>query len=105
MSRKRDKNEVEHYKGIIRQLKSENRNLKKRLKESSRHNKLDEELREDYMELLEEKQFHEEKVVDLVKCPLCRRDTKLLDLGRKKYVVCNHCSYRKIIYEQEKEGG
>jgi DNA-directed RNA polymerase subunit RPC12/RpoP len=105
LSRKRDKNEVEHYKGIIRQLKSENRNLKKRLKQTDRYNRLDEELREDYADLLEEKHYKEDRVVDLINCPDCKRDTKLVDLGRKKYVVCNHCSFRKVIYDQEKEGG
>lgn len=91
--RKKDRNEVEHLRGIIRELKSENRNLRKQIGRSNKKVLQLEEHASDLEDL--EPPHQEEEVVAKVSCPKCRGNLKTVDLGTRTLVNCEDCKYRK----------
>lgn len=93
MSKTKNKNrsEVEYLNGKIRELESENRQLRRRLKESTRK----EHLYDDMVEAIAENIVPEEKVDN---CKKCKTGVlKLVDLKHSKFIVCDSCHDRKKI--------
>jgi len=88
----KDKNEEEHLRGLLRQLKAENRHLKKQLGRLEKQAKITESFQtwpdeEDYAPPApEEAPIH--------KCPKCGKQANLIDLGKKKVLNCTHCGKR-----------
>lgn len=90
--RKKDKSEVEHFRGIIRELEKENRALKKQLKQLEKRE-----------HQYEEREQDEELVADSedTKVSLCKECGRgimsTLDLGKFVYKVCQVCDHKERI--------
>lgn len=82
MARRRDKNEIEWYRGQIRELESENRRLKRQLREAQKS-----------FEYVLEDDKTETKPA---KCPECGKgNLQITDLKIKLLITCDLCNYRK----------
>lgn len=91
MARKRTHSELEHLRGEIKALKSENRNLKKRLRHKEKYDQPDFE-----KELKEETEEQYKKSEDV--CKHCGKGIpNLLDLGRAMYMICPVCEHREKV--------
>lgn len=91
MSKTRSKqhNESEHYRGQIRKLESENRQLKRRLKQLEKQSHFYEDLVDAVAE--------EIKIVE-DKCKACGEGVlKFVDLKYAKFMVCDKCKKREKI--------
>lgn len=89
MSKTKNKSgsETEHLRGVIKQLKSENNSLKRRLRQLEK--------REHFFEY-EESSDSEEITKNNSTCENCGKgEYKYIDLGRVAYLVCPICSNRK----------
>lgn len=84
MAKKKERNESEYYKGIIRNLKSEVRHLRKRLKELENQ-------QSNY-------QYSETEEIDLdtrVNCPQCGKGKlDVIKIVNRQFEKCSLCSYR-----------
>jgi len=88
MAKSKESREEEFYRGQIRQLKAENKSLKRRIKELEKRKHLYNE-----RDLDEVSEFQEE--LKLESCPDCTRGTlrEVLILDRM-FKVCDVCKYR-----------
>lgn len=89
-TRQKNRNEVEYYKGIVRNQKSEIKQLRKRLKqlEKQEHN---------YGEIITEivENSLNQKETELIYCDECKKGIlSILDLKYIKYTVCDKCEYK-----------
>ena len=92
MARPKERNEAEHFKGIIRNLRSEIRHLKKEL---GRLNKLHQYEQDRLTEAVEEV-VTEIQAIAPVRCPECSSDSfKKIALGNRILESCQSCGYRK----------
>lgn len=88
-TRRRERSETEYLRGQIKKLESENRQLKKRVKQLDRKAHFYEDLVD---EGVEEIDFKAER------CPQCKNGTIfLLDLKYVKFQTCTECDYRKKV--------
>lgn len=87
MAKSREGRDVEYYLGQIRELKAENRNLKKRLKQLER--------REHHYEEQELKEIIEDTIISKQRCPECAKGVleEKTVVGRF-WVECSLCNYR-----------
>jgi hypothetical protein len=97
MGKKRERSEAEYLRGLVRELKSENRNLKKRLgtvgKKVKRYEQLVDESAEE-VEMEREAAYLTAKGKS--RCPECKGDIELMDLGVRELHVCTSgCGYRR----------
>lgn len=94
MSRRRDKSEVEHLKGIIRKLQSENRHLRRQAKSVQRQQVRIEEWVEDVIEAYEGEEVPPPPPDH---CPECasKEDYTKTDLGNRMLLWCKICGFRK----------
>ncbi len=84
MPKNKTHSEVEHLRGIIKQLKAENIRLKRQLR-----------IQEKYSD---EETPVEPEAVDVDLCPSCARGKLvLLDLGKFAYLTCPVCGHRERI--------
>jgi hypothetical protein len=88
----RDKNESEHLKGILRNLKAENRHLKKQLSRLQKEAKITEAFMSTWDEG-DEDLVAPEALPDPDKpsCPKCRRTAVRIDLGTRSVLKCKQC--------------
>jgi len=86
MARKKTSSEIEHLRGIIRNLEAQVRDLKKQLAKAKPTIILKEVVRE-------------QESPKANKCPICSKKIKEIDVGLKKLALCedSSCSYRKVI--------
>ena len=92
MTKSKDKSEVEHLRGLVRELKSKNRNLEKELsrkgKREHRCENLEERERESYLEESSENQVIPNKNI----CPECsERPLQYIDIGIRYLISCEKC--------------
>lgn len=87
-TRRKERSEAEYLRGQVRKLESENRQLKKRVKQLDRKSHFYENLVD---EGIEEVEFKAEK------CPVkdCEGFLVLLDLKHVRFDCCTECEYRK----------
>lgn len=93
MAKSKDRSETEYLRGIIKNLKSENRNLKKQL---SRSNKRAHQY-EDFETKLQDTEVEEvfESVIPPEKtCPKCKSKLKESPLGIKVLITCTSCNFK-----------
>lgn len=92
MARIKNKNrsELEHLNGLIRQLKKQvkkltkdNNQLRKELNRTTPPNIVEEEV--------------EVTSSSNERCPECGSSTNTIDLGTRSLIACNECEYRKVI--------
>lgn len=95
MSRSKEKSEVEHLRGLVRQLKSELRNLKKSMARKQKREHLLDDVEEREAELLLKETLEEKEVVSKKEtCPKCRGKLDIIDGARIKIYICSDCSHR-----------
>lgn len=93
MAKSREGKDIEFYRGEVRRLKSENRNLKKRLKqlEKSRHIYKELKLNED-----EEPEYLPD--IEVTLCQSCYKGNLVsTDLAHGVLITCSSCEFRKFI--------
>lgn len=93
MTKSKDRSEAEYLRGIVRQLKSENRNLKKQLGLVSKKNRQYENNLSDHSEF-ELEEMEEEFIEAREKCPKCKADIEVLEIGNRDVRICKDCGYR-----------
>lgn len=87
--RRRERSEAEYLRGQLKKLESENRQLKKRVKQLDRKAHFYEDLVDEGVEEIE---FKSER------CPQCKEGVLfLLDLKHVKFHTCTECDYRKKV--------
>lgn len=95
MSKKRDRSEVEHLRGVVKNQRSLIKHLKKEVGRSQKREHRVEDLEEILAEEMLEEQHQEKEYVKDDKCPQCKTKVELVDLGPKKLIICQSCGYRK----------
>jgi formylmethanofuran dehydrogenase subunit E len=92
MARSKHGKQEEFYLGQIRELKKENRQLRQRLKQLEKYDN-------DWYKPVPAKKTY--KVKATIKSNICQEcgkgELKELDLGNRKYVICQLCKSRKKI--------
>lgn len=95
----KDKNVEEHLRGLLRQLKSENRNLKKqiaRLEKQSKNYQSFSTWPEEEIEL-DDISLKKEIKEEALKCSQCGAVASKIDLGSRKLIHCKKCNHRVTI--------
>lgn len=83
--RRRERSETEYLRGEIRKLESENRQLKRDIKQANKRTTFFEDIVDDVVEPTDIEE----------KCEECKTGSlKLLDLKHVTYLVCDSCNYR-----------
>ena len=85
MARKKTSSELEHLRGIVRNLEAQNRELKKELAKAKPTIILKEVIKED-------------KLPRVDGCPKCGKKLKEINLGLKQMILCSDasCDYKKL---------
>ncbi len=90
MAKRRDRSEVEYYRGKLREVEAENRRLRKQLRSAEKS-----------FEYLVEADSFENTEYD-AKCPNCGKgELKFTDLKIKTLTTCSICDYRKTTRNEE----
>ncbi len=89
MARSKSYRNEEDLKGLLRQLKAENKSLKRRLRQLEKNKHIWEEY------LLEDEDQEVKKDTKEQRCPECGEGIlSYVDLGIKHLMCCNQCKYR-----------
>lgn len=92
MAKKRERSETEFLRGLVRELKSELRHLKR--KNNSNNKKL-----RGFEQLVgdpeEDAIVFETKLPDRLKCPDCGEQVEVVDLFVRELHLCTGCDFRK----------
>lgn len=96
-AKSKDRNDAEHYKGIIRAQKSQIRNLQKELNRLMKRKDqyeaiIDEEPIEEYLE----EEINDRIEASKSRCPKCKGETENISLGNRILMQCE-CGWRKTI--------
>lgn len=96
MSKKHERNELEHLRSIIRSQKSQIKNLHKEIKRASKRQHQYEEF-EQQIQDVEYEEVATSVIIKAIKenCPECKSTVTITDLGSRKLLKCNSCEYRK----------
>lgn len=91
MGKQKEKSEVEYLRGLVRQLRSENKKLKNELKRLKKKETETDELREELKDYHYEEKMHEDT------CPDCQKGRLTsTHLGVKILYICSVCGHRII---------
>lgn len=94
MAKKPERNELEYLRGLVRSLKSENRNLKRHLNRIDKKVKIFEETMEVSEDLEQELEALMEPLTD--QCKHCGKGTILTtDIGPRVLISCTVCDYKR----------
>lgn len=97
MAKSKHKNELEHLKGTVRQLKSVIRSLKENLYKPDKKRRHVNELNEDLATQLIQDEEQDKILINDNKCPNCPKGKlETIDLNIKKMIICNECNFRKL---------
>lgn len=96
MAKNKDRSEVEHLKGIIRQQKSIIKNLRKSVSRKNKKERNVEELEQALAEeyLKEEAEEIQIPIKQKDRCSKCQGETEEVDLVVKWLVICQSCDFR-----------
>lgn len=95
-TRNKSGSEIEHLRGIVKSLKSENNSLKRRLKQLEKKEHFFDQTESGWNEDFESETASQVKQLDI--CSECGKgDYKIIDLGRAVYKVCPICDNRQKI--------
>lgn len=97
MTKSKDKNEVEYLRGLVKQLKSENRNLKKQVGRSEKRKAIVDQMEQDAQEHLMEIETERVEIKEKDSCPDCGKSVDKTDLGVRWLIMCDHCGFRRSI--------
>lgn len=96
MAQSRSKSSEENLRGIIKQLKSQVRNLKKELARQGKREHLHADLEELEQEHLIREEYEDKNKEEVNNCPDCGSKLNFIDLGPRKMFKCSQCKYRKV---------
>lgn len=93
----KDKNELEHLRGVVRNLKSENRHLKKELARTSKQKRRAEAIADIGQVEVEDTEL--EVTQPKSKCVKCHGSVQIIELGPRTIHACLNpdCRHRKTI--------
>ena len=96
-TKNRSHSELEHLRGLVKELKKENGQLRRQLKESTKLGHMYEDVVEEYEELIAEQEIQE--ISKVAYCPNCHSGALglVLDLNDKDIYVCNTCDFKKVV--------
>lgn len=96
MAKSKDHSEVEYLRSQIRNLKKENKHLKKEISRQNKKAHLYQDLEEKVAsEMIEEEQEEELQIINTKdKCPKCSSELEVTDMGIRSLYMCE-CGYRK----------
>jgi hypothetical protein len=104
MAKSKDRSEVEYLRGLVKDLKSQVRNLKKEVSRSSKRQHREQDLEE----IVKEIQFTETQEAEQAKgvtCPnKCKAPMEAADLGIRTIHTCTSCGHRITVKHGKKEG-
>jgi len=97
VARSRDKNPDENLRGHLRQLKSENKNLRRQV------TRLEKQLARQPIESIEDEDntpelpdsWNSSEIPN--RCPKCGKEAQVIDLVIKKVLSCKNCNYRSAL--------
>lgn len=93
---RKTRSEVEHLRGHIRELESENKSLKRRLRQYEKRENLYENNKEEIEEVLTSKALEETNPSKLKKCDDCGKGAyEEFEIMEKVFGTCNVCGHRK----------
>ena len=96
MAKSKDRSEVEHLRGLVRELKSELRHLKKTMARKQKREHLLEDVESREAELFLQEEMEEKKTVaQTERCPKCKSKIDVIDGAKLKVYICSDCGYRK----------
>ena len=97
--RSKDKNEAEHLRGIIRQMRAENKQLRKQLARSDKEILRAVDTVNAFVDDIYEEDFQAPLKVDTIKCSKCRSKMTTLELGPRIVYTCSNedCKYRQTV--------
>lgn len=105
MAKSRERSEVESLRGLIRQLKSENRHLKKELARAEKNTKKQISMYAELTDATEASYATPELAAteDAYSCAKCGSKVKETDLGSRILYVCQKstCSHRQILVKKK----
>jgi len=89
---------VEHLRGLVKELKKENGQLRRQLKESTKLKHHYDNIVDEYEEYVAEEEL-EQEIQKVAKCPECHSGdlNLLIDLNDKTIYKCNSCEFKKVI--------
>ncbi len=89
--------EIEYLRGLVKELKKENGQLRRQLKESTKLGHMYEDVVEEYEELIAEQEV--EEVIKVARCPECHAGALnlVLDLNDKDIYACGSCTFKKVV--------
>lgn len=91
--------EVEHLRGMVKELKKENGQLRRQLKESTKLKHFYDDVKDEYEEYVAEEVVEEiQKVADCPKC-FSGKLNLTLELNDKDIFSCNDCDFRKVVHK------
>lgn len=98
MAKRREKNSGEFYKSVIRKQSKVIKELKKKAGRADKIKNQVEDLEVELAERLLEEDMQDNIVYDDDACSNCNKGKlEKISLGPKSIVVCDNCSYRKVI--------
>ena len=88
---------MEHLRGLVKELKKENGQLRRQLKEATKLKHHYDDVVEEYEEYVAEEE--KEEIQKVAKCTECLTgDLNLvMDLNDKDIYVCNNCDFKKVV--------
>lgn len=91
VAKKKSGSELEHLRGIVRQMKSELRHMKKEVaRKTKREHLYEERIVEEY-----EQEIRDDNVyIKKEECPECGNAIDTIDLGTRIIITCTDCKYR-----------
>lgn len=89
--------ELEHLRGSVRELKKENGQLRRQLKDATKLKHHYDDVVEDYEEYVAKEE--KEEIQKVAKCPSCDRGSLdlLIELNDKDIFKCNSCEFKKVV--------
>lgn len=95
MSKSKERNQSEHLKSLIRKQEKIIKTLKKEVSRSNKRKDLYNDLEEKMAEEILDQDVVEEDDLDKERCPVCKSDIEITELGKRLLIICDGCGYRK----------
>ena len=93
LAKTRDSSELEYLRGIIRNLRSENKSLKKQLSRSQKKEKTFNDYILNVDDSVDDGIWTEDVKDSSSKCPKCKSNYTPIELGIRSLHVCNECGW------------
>jgi hypothetical protein len=97
LPKKKDRSEVEYFRGKLREAQKEINSLRKQVKALSKKEHIFDDAIEDYQELLSQQESAEiAKTTSCLKCNVGQM-VLAINMDKKDIYECNSCAHRKVV--------